>query len=323
LVFDLHDGKVWGLPGRLLFDLAGVTLFYLSVSAFYAWYYPKRVIAWRRRRRSRPPRWMGRLFRFIHRYHLKLGVWSAAVLLVIGLTGFFMRPPMLMLLAGDVSAGWYPGPLDPNPWHRKINNALYDPDRDRLLIQADDGVWQGSSDPDEFFTKVRLPVPIFIMGATVFDSQADQTYLVGSFSGIFRVEPDKGRTMNLLSPQQVPLKSRMRPAGKMITGHFSTPDGSVYVTTHHLGLLNAQGNMATGFAMPLSVRANYRMPLWNYLFEIHNGRFFRDWLKNGYILLVPVGSLLFILITLSGVFDWAYHKIRRSQRSAQTGQMHH
>jgi hypothetical protein len=266
---------------------------------------------------------MGRLFRFIHRYHLKLGVWSAAVLLVIGLTGFFMRPPMLMLLAGDVSAGWYPGPLDPNPWHRKINNALYDPDRDRLLIQADDGVWQGSADPGEHFTKVRLPAPIFIMGATVFDSQPDQTYLIGSFSGIFRVEPDEGRTRNLLTQQKAPLKSRMRPADKMVTGHFSKPDGSAYVTTHHLGLLDARGVMTTVFAMPLTVRADYRMPLWNYLFEIHNGRFFRDWLKDGYILLVPLGSLLFILITLSGLYDWAYHKIRRSDRSGRAVQKRH
>lgn len=146
LFFDLHDGKVWGLPGRLLFDAAGLVLCYLSLSAFYTWYYPRRLAQRRRGRRSRPGRWQGRLFRFLHKYHLKLGIWSAGFLLVFGLTGFFMRPPMLMLLAGDVPAAWYPGRLPANPWADKIHNALHDPEQATILIQASDGLWRGPAD---------------------------------------------------------------------------------------------------------------------------------------------------------------------------------
>jgi len=52
------------------------------------------------------------------------------------------------------------------------------------------------------------------------------------------------------------------------------------------------------------------MPLWNWLFEIHNGRFFKDLIGEWYILIVPLGSLLFVLITLSGVYDWIHIRIR-------------
>lgn len=55
------------------------------------------------------------------------------------------------------------------------------------------------------------------------------------------------------------------------------------------------------------------MPLWNYLFEIHNGRFFKDLVGDWYLLIIPLGSLLFILITLSGVYDWLYLRVLRKR----------
>ncbi len=59
------------------------------------------------------------------------------------------------------------------------------------------------------------------------------------------------------------------------------------------------------------------MPLWNYLFEVHNGRFFREWLGGGYILIVPLGALLLVLITLTGVYDWLRNQLARRRRQRQ------
>ena len=100
-----------------------------------------------------------------------------------------MRPPMLMLLAGDVPAAWYPGPLPANPWQHKIKNALYDPADERVLIQASDGVWRGRADLSGPFTRINLPAPIFVMGATVFDTQPN-----GSLSGRLLQWPLSGRS---------------------------------------------------------------------------------------------------------------------------------
>ena len=60
------------------------------------------------------------------------------------------------------------------------------------------------------------------------------------------------------------------------------------------------------------------MPLWNYLFEIHNARFFKDVVGGLYILIIPLGSLLLLLITLSGIYDWIFLKVLR-RTSKQTG----
>ena len=317
LFFDLHDGKVWGLPGRLLFDAAGLLLCYLSVSAFYAWYYPRLLQARRRRGGAKPGRWMGRLFRFIHKYHLKLGIWSAGFLLLFGLTGFFMRPPMLMLLAGDVPAAWYPGPLPANPWQQKIKNALYDPAAERVLIQADDGVWRGRADLSGPFTRINLPAPIFVMGATVFDTQPNGSYLVGSFSGLYRVDPSAERAVNLLVDEAPDVERSMRPAATMVTGWLTSPEGDAYIATHYQGLVANSGEAADAFQMPPEVREQYRMPLWNYLFEVHNGRFFQEWLGGGYILIVPLGALLLVLITLTGVYDWLRNQLAHRRRQRQ------
>ena len=46
----------------------------------------------------------------------------------------------------------------------------------------------------------------------------------------------------------------------------------------------------------------------DYVFEIHNGRFFKGILGEWYILLLPLGSLLLVFITMSGVIDWLYHR---------------
>ena len=53
------------------------------------------------------------------------------------------------------------------------------------------------------------------------------------------------------------------------------------------------------------------------MFEVHNGQFFREWLGGGYILIVPLGALLLVLITLTGVYDWLRNQLARRRRQSQ------
>lgn len=308
LFFDLHGGEVWGLPGKLLFDLAGILLFYLSFSAFYAWYYPRKLKQRRRRGKARPAAWQGGLFRFIHKYHLKLGIWVAAILLLIGGTGLFMRPPLLAVLMGDVPRAWYPGPLSENVWEEKIQNALFDPVNDKFIVQASDGLWEAAAELNVAFREIELPTPIFVMGATVFEADDSGRYAVGSFAGLYGYHPADGDVTDLLNPGQSPPTSVMRPAELMITASFRTPNGTELINTHEEGLMRLNCEPNELFRMPPQIRGEYRMPLWNYLFEIHNGRFFKRWVGEWYILIVPLGSLLFLLVTISGVYDWLYKR---------------
>jgi hypothetical protein len=65
------------------------------------------------------------------------------------------------------------------------------------------------------------------------------------------------------------------------------------------------------YPMPEFIRENYRMPLWNYLFEIHNARIFRSFIGGTYILIIPLLGLLSILVLLSGFIDYLYKRLKR------------
>jgi hypothetical protein len=313
LFFDLHYGKAWGLPGLLLFDATGLIVLFLSTSAFYTWYFP-----WKRKRLKKESKLLtstiGRkVFKTMFKYHLKFGIWIAAVLLIIGGTGLFMRPPLLAALVnGEIPADYYPGFLPDNPWLEKIQNALYDAVEDRIIIQTTDGFWIAPADFSEPFQKEELNVPVFVMGSTVFEPYGTGGFLVGSFNGIFHLERATGNPIDLFSNELASNVSGLRPAERMVTGYFRTPRGEEFITAHGQGLLPVGNARLEGrFEMPGEITKAFRMPLWNYLFEIHNGRFFREWIGNWYILIVPLGSLLFVLITLTGVYDWLHLNLFR------------
>ena len=311
LFFDVHYGKAWGLAGLLLFDAVGLTLFFLCVSAFYTWYFP-----WQARRNRKS--WLLRnpmtkqVFKTMFHYHLKLGIWMAALMLVVGGTGLFMRPPLLAVIAnGSIPRSAYPGFISDNPWDDKIRNALYDEVDQTILVQASDGLWVGADTLDQPFRPHQLDVPIFVMGATVLEPKHDG-YLVGSFSGIFKWLRATGKASDLESGEPVSGSASMRPAELMVTGYFETPSGEQFIATFEQGLVPLGDVDRDGrFEQPPELPRGYRMPLWNYLFEIHNGRFFKDLVGGWHLLIIPIGSLLFILITLTGVYDWLFLNVLR------------
>lgn len=315
LFFDVHDGKAWGLAGQLLYDLVGLIIIFLSVSAFYMWYFP-----WIRRKFRRKTR-MGNkyrqfAFKYFYKYHFKLGIWVALILLLMGGTAFFMRPPVLAVIAnGNVPRSWYPGSLPTNPWDKKLKNALYDGQENRIILQTTEGFWAGSAEFNKPFKPLKFPVPVFVMGATVLEPYGEGGFLVGSFNGIFHLERHTGKVIDLLTGKEAANISSVRPAEFMVTGYFRTPAGEAFITTHQQGLLPlGKAELRNRFKMPENVRKNYRMPLWNYMFELHNGRIFKDLIGGFYILIAPLGSLIFVLITVTGIFDWVFLKLFRKRK---------
>ncbi len=307
LFFDLHGGHAWGLAGKLLFDLTGLLIIFLSISAFYIWYFPKK---WKKKKLKSSDR----SFNFFHKYHLKLGIWAAIVLLLIGVTAFFLRPPFLVAIArGNIDVSMYPGSFPENPWDGKIHNALALNNKNEILLETTDGMWKGRDDFSGKFQKVRIPILVFVMGATVLEEHPQGGLIVGSFNGLFHV-PDKGRAVDMLTNKPAGWVSPVRPAETMITGYFKTPDGGEFVTGFEKGIIPLKGSELKGrFKLPKELREDKSIPLWNYMFEIHNGRIFRDLIGEWYLLIIPLGSFLFILITVTGIFDWIYTWFRRKK----------
>ena len=61
--------------------------------------------------------------------------------------------------------------------------------------------------------------------------------------------------------------------------------------------------------MPDRIIQDSRMSLWHFLFEVHNGRIFRDWIGKYTWLIVPLGGLALLLNVLSGCYDWLYRRV--------------
>jgi len=307
LFFDLHGGHAWGMAGRVLFDIIGLLIIFLSVSSFYIWYFPKK---WKRNRggRARQKKTHG----WFYKYHLRLGIWAAVILLLIGGTAFFMRPPFLAVIAmGDMDASFYPGKFPDNPWDQKIHSALHLVERKQVMIEAADGMWIGDDSLKGEFRKTRAPVLVFVMGATVLEEYHEGGYIVGSFNGLYHIS-GRGPARDLVNGKPVRFVSPVRPAEKMISGYFRTPAGEEFIAAFEQGVVPLKGASLKGrFRQPEELTRDNRLPLWNYMFELHNGRIFKDLIGNGYILIIPIGSFLFVLITLTGIYDWIYTRFRK------------
>jgi hypothetical protein len=320
LMFALHGGEIWGLAGRLLIDAVGVGLVFLSASAVYMWYFP-RVRRWFRRSPEKPRRAEStkrRIYRWLYKYHVDIGVWTTVFLVVIAATALFMPPsPLVFLTLGkEVPRAWWPGPLPENPLHESIGNAAYDPVGRAILIESRSALWRGPADFSEPFRRDEARIPVGAMGTNVMDVEGDGSLLIGSFSGLYRCRPDGGPVIDLSTGEpHVPRGSR-RPFGRWQTvGYFQTPGGEQFVATHNDGITAIGDAQLDGrFQMPEQMIQGYRMPLWSFLFEVHNGRIFRDWLGRSYYLISILGSLSLLAITFTGLYDWAYRKstVRRA-----------
>lgn len=312
--FQIHDGSIWGLTGKIIWDIAGIVLFFLCISAFYIWYFPKRWKRKHKRKGLKSPKSEKKAFSFFFKYHKKVGWYFAFLLIVIFFTGMFMRPPLIMTLArGKVAKKWYPALQNKNPWDYKIRNAFYDSHNKQFVVDCKDGIWIGDFTQNKSFTRTKLPIRIFAMGATVFEEKKPGTWIIGSFGGLQEYNSLTKEIKNIVQVKSS--KNEGRPAKTMVTGYIHTKDSIAFILSHNKGLCDLKGNAVShAIPMPEYIRDNYRMPLWNFLFELHNARIFRSVLGGFYILIIPLGGLLGLLILLSGVFDYWYVKLKGRKR---------
>lgn len=308
--FQLHTGEIWGISGKIIFDIAGIVLLFLSISGLYIWLSPKyRNLKTRLKLKNNKSK-----IGWFYRNHLKLGIWSFAILIIFAITGLFMRPPLIATLFSleNIANKYVPAPISSNPWKHRIRNAMFDNNTNQVIIDTKDGYWVSEKGIYGNYSNQFPPVPIFAMGATVLENDEYGNLLIGSFAGLFRIKNSGLYAENVIDKNE-PIVSNVRPGANLITGYFKEPGAYEYVTTHFGGLLNVQhpNEKRYKYIMPKFLKENYSMSLWNYLFEIHNGRIFEFLLGEYYILISPLSALIFILVIITGVFDWLYLKLKK------------
>jgi hypothetical protein len=204
-----------------------------------------------------------------------------------------------VLLNGTETAG---------PWQAKITRAVYESQNDTLLLATRDGFFRGPADGSQPFSKVTVDVPVHGMGVFVMERLSRQRVLIGSFSGLYVWDSVQHHAADLEGrPIQRRHGSRPRTQTDMAVGAIVRNGHLNCWADYRRGLQPLPGGDSC-FTMPDQVVQNSRMSLWHVLFEIHNGRFFRDWLGAYTWLIVPVGGLVLVINVLTGCYDWFYRR---------------
>ena len=311
-LLKLHDGSVLGFPGKLFVDAIGVILLFLSLSALYIWYIP-----WSRKKfRNRPK---PRFFKFFHKYHLKFGIYSAFFLLIIALTGIFVRPPLLIsIIKVEIPSWLYPQYGDGN-WQSKIQKAIYLEDENSLLLATKNGFYKSPADLSRPFSKEEIKVPVHGMGAFVLEPLENSRLLVGSFSGIYVWDRIKEQGLDLQGGPLPPgRKGRIKP-GAMAAGVVVQDGQPLFWAEYRKGIQILNNNKIQALQMPKSIEKS-GMSLWHFLFECHNGRIFRPLLGKYTWLFVPLGGIILVLSVFTGSYDWLFRRVlARKKRPNMVG----
>lgn len=307
LLWIIHSGEILGIPGRLLADIGGLAIIFLSITGIIYFISPKIIKRWRNRFRFKG---LKRATRFSYGWHLKLGAIAAILLLISGVTGIFLRPPFLIAIAnssfersGRVSSEQF--------WHDKLRDIRYDSTRNIFIVATSDGLYHCSSF-DNHLVKFTNQPPVSVMGINVLQFLPDGNYLIGSFSGLFNWNPANGEVIDYLTHKPYkPISGLRAPIGEVAVSGYAAINGLEYVFDYNRGLIPLNNNFPV-IAMSDEVRESFRFPLWNLAQELHTGRYFSALLGDFYILIVPLSGILLAIVTFSGFAMWFTKKYNRN-----------
>lgn len=250
VVWMLHGGELFGLPGRLVVDFIALAMIALCITGACIWLLP--------RLRCRN---IG-----LHvRLHRKVGIWGMILFVVVALTGWMLRPPVMVPLAlWKVPAPQGTALHNPsNPWHDKLRMIRYDDASHLWLLSTSHGFWCAPA-LDEVFEPMENTPPVSVMGLNVWCPDGQGRWLCGSFSGLYRWNVLSGRSVDYFTGNE-PEGTDGPPVGKNKISGFSRDFGQDRVVLYDSGV--------QGLCQPPEM-ATLPMPLWNVALEAHSGRIY-------------------------------------------------
>ena len=367
----LHSGELFGAWAQYFVDFMGVVLILLCVTGLILAFFPKLLRRQRRREtrqkmlasttdktllasgkyaagaverkggategevqqcEAKSPTLLRRLFKSSLSLHNKLGVYLLGFLLLLTVTGMFLRPPLLVAIA---RLRHQPLVLthehNPNPWWDNLRMIRYDRHHHRWLLQTPFGFFT-TSNLHSAPTKLDHEPPVGFMGTNVLQQEDADHWIAGSFSGLYRWDARTGESWNLYTGQRyVAPKHQGIPDFTYSVSGYSTDLGARPVVFDY----NRGAEYALGAAQKAAVgddgqesvcyeRADFsvmpeqvqdgRLSLWRVALETHTGRIY-TFLPNIVIQLFIFLSGTFLLtVLISGFIIWRkFHRFAKSR----------
>ncbi len=313
----IHSGEIYGTIGKLIVDAIGIVFIILCVTGLIYFFVPYRLNKLKDDfRKSR----LKRFNRNSLRWHNSVGSWTILILILTTLTGMFLRPPLLIPIANSRVARIPYSKLDsPNPWFDRFRDLLYAPENHRWLVGTSEGIYH----TDKQFSSRPKPFPgqppISVMGINVFQKLDSTGYLVGSFSGLFRWEPETGMVWDYFTKMLYQQTATTGPpfGALSVAGYIADRVSREVLFDFMGGAISLKGGKWFP-SMPEEVKQASPISLWNTALEIHTGRIFQPIIGDFYILVVPVVGLFALEISIIGFLAWWVVRRRKNKLSLLT-----
>ena len=318
LVWHLHSGEFFGLPGKLVVDAIALVLIVLSITGIIRFILPygirraKKVKSEERRvknslaAKNRMKR-LGKLFAWNMKWHNKIGYVTIVLTLWIAITGMCLRPPLMVPLV--LSKLPQAVGEDGNVWQDKLRAIRWDAVQGDWLVSTSEGFLR----VDEDFSQAPKMLPddecpkLSPMGVTVWESDGKGGWIVGSFRGIYRWNPVKHKSQILDYFTNEPcVETSMIPISDNLICGYSEDlfDREPMVFDFAKGVEDAKGQVINILdekdAMSDLICETAPMSLWNVALELHVGRCYSPFLGPLSDLFVFLSGLLITLVLLSG-----------------------
>lgn len=315
LVWHLHSGEFFGLPGKLVVDAIALVLIVLSITGILLFILPygirraKKLAAKARMKR------LGKQFAWNMKWHNKIGYVTIVLTLWIAITGMCLRPPLMVPLV--LSKLPQAVGEDGDVWQDKLRAIRWDAVQGDWLVSTSEGFLR----VDEDFSQAPKMLPddecpkLSPMGVTVWESDGKGGWIVGSFRGIYRWNPVNHSLNQILDyftgkPSE---ETSMIPISDNLVCGYSEDflGGKPLVFDFAKGVEDAKGQAVAlcndepkksrnEESMSDLICETAPMSLWNVALELHVGRCYSPFLGPLSDLFVFLSGLLIILVLLSG-----------------------
>lgn len=315
LVWHLHSGEFFGLPGKLVVDAIALVLIVLSITGILLFILPygirraKKLAAKARMKR------LGKQFAWNMKWHNKIGYVTIVLTLWIAITGMCLRPPLMVPLV--LSKLPQAVGEDGNVWQDKLRAIRWDAVQGDWLVSTSEGFLR----VDEDFSQAPKMLPddecpkLSPMGVTVWESDGKGGWIVGSFRGIYRWNPVNHSLNQILDyftgkPSE---ETSMIPISDNLVCGYSEDflGGKPLVFDFAKGVEDAKGQAVAlcndepkksrnEESMSDLICETAPMSLWNVALELHVGRCYSPFLAPLSDLFVFLSGLLITLVLLSG-----------------------
>lgn len=315
LVWHLHSGEFFGLPGKLVVDAIALVLIVLSITGILLFILPygirraKKLAAKARMKR------LGKQFAWNMKWHNKIGYVTIVLTLWIAITGMCLRPPLMVPLV--LSKLPQAVGEDGNVWQDKLRAIRWDAVQGDWLVSTSEGFLR----VDEDFSQAPKMLPddecpkLSPMGVTVWESDGKGGWIVGSFRGIYRWNPVNHSLNQILDyftgkPSE---ETSMIPISDNLVCGYSEDflGGKPLVFDFAKGVEDAKGQAVAlcndepktsrnEESMSDLICETAPMSLWNVALELHVGRCYSPFFGPLSDLFVFLSGLLITLVLLSG-----------------------